>query len=68
MFRASTHGYSAKRCTEHALDMTISHSEIVVIVMSNESVSMQHSTSNIENRMVFGYPPPPIRNIEVKMY
>ena len=59
VLRASTHGYSAKRCAEHVLDMTISHSEIVVIVMSNESVSMQHSTSNIENRMVFGYPPPP---------
>ena len=35
MLRASTHGYSAKRCAEHVLDMTISHSEIVVIVMSN---------------------------------
>ena len=58
VLRASTHGYSAKRCAEHVLDMTISHSEIVVIVMSNESVSMQHSTSNIENRMVFDYLPP----------
>ena len=44
VLRASTHGYSAKRCAEHVLDMTISHSEIAVIVMSN--VSMQHSTSN----------------------
>ena len=64
VLRASTHGYSAKRCAEHVLDMTISHSEIVVIVMSNESVSIQHSTSNIENRMVFDYPlTPTIRNI-----
>ena len=55
VLRASSHGYSAKRCAEHILDMTISQSEIVVIVMSNKSVSMQHSASNIRNTMFYDY-------------
>ena len=60
VLRASSHGYSAKRCAEHVLDMTISHSEIVVIVMSNESVSIQHSAGNIGNTKVYDYPLPRI--------